>query len=84
MNKAFYDNEREIDLTEQRDLHRREKKIIPARIGIFFAVILTIFFGWKLNYHNAYLGAVILAMIFVRLVNYHNEVKVRQKFLTST
>ena len=32
MNKAFYDNEREIDLTEQKSLHKREKKIIPARM----------------------------------------------------
>ena len=83
MNKAFYDNEREIDLTEQRSLYRREKKIIPARIGIFFAIIFTIFFGWKFHYHNAYLGAIILSMIFVRLVSYHNDLKRRQKFLIS-
>ena len=83
MNKAFYDNEREIDLTEQRSLYRREKKIIPARIGIFFAIIFAIFFGWKFHYHNAYLGAIILSMIFVRLVSYHNDLKRRQKFLIS-
>ena len=83
MNKTFYDNEREIDLTEQRSLYRREKKVIPARIGIFFAIIFAIFFGWKFNYHNAYLGAVILLMIFVRLVSYHNDLKRRQKFLIS-
>ena len=83
MNKAFYDNEREIDLTEQRNLHRREKKVVPARMVIFCAVIFAVFFGWKFNYHNAYLGAAILAMIFVRLVNYHNDLKRRQQFLIS-
>ena len=83
MNKAFYDNEREIDLTEQRSLHRREKKIIPTRIGIFFAVIFAFWIGWKFNYHSAYLGAAILFMIFIRLVSYHNELKSRQKFLIS-
>ncbi len=83
MNKAFYDNEREIDLTEQRGLYKREKKIIPARIGIFFACILALGFGWHFNYHNAYLGATILAMIFIRLVSYHNELKHRQRFIIS-
>ena len=83
MNKAFYDNEREIDLTEQRDLHRREKKIIPTRIGIFFAMIFACWIGWKFDYHSAYLGAAILFMIFIRLVSYHNELKSRQKFLIS-
>ena len=83
MNKAFYDNEREIDLTEQKSLHKREKKIIPARMVVFVAMAATLFVGWKFNYHNAYLGAAILLMIFVRLVNYHNELKNRQRFLIS-
>ena len=83
MNKAFYDNEREIDLTEQRALHRREKKIIPTRIGIFFAAVFAFWLGWKFNYHSAYIGATILFMIFVRLVSYHNDLKSRQRFLTS-
>lgn len=83
MNKAFYDNEREIDLTEQKSLYKREKKIIPARVIIFFAVIFAVILGVKFNYHNAYLGAIILAMIFVRLVSYHRDLKSRQRFLTS-
>lgn len=83
MNREFYDNEREIDLTEQRSLHRREKKIIPARIGIFFAMILTVAIGTKFNWHSGYIGAAILLMIFVRLVSYHNDLKARQRFLTS-
>lgn len=83
MNKAFYDNEREIDLTEQKSLYKREKKIIPARVIIFSAVIFAVILGVKFNYHNAYLGAIILAMIFIRLVSYHRDLKSRQRFLTS-
>jgi len=83
MNREFYDNEREIDLSEQRTLHKREKKIIPARIGIFFAIILSVTIGIKFHWNSGYIGAAILLMIFVRLVNYHNELKARQRFLTS-
>ena len=83
MNKAFYDNEREIDLTEQRELHRREKKVIWARIGIFFAIIIAFAIGADLHQGNGYLGAAILTMIFIRLVSYHNYIKNRQKFLIS-
>lgn len=83
MNRAFYDNEREIDLTEQRNLHRREKKVIWARITVFIAMIISAVISVKLNHDNGYLGAIILLMIFVRLVSYHREIKSRQKFLTS-
>ena len=83
MNREFYDNEREIDLSEQRSLHKREKKIIPARIGIFFAIILTVVIGVKFNWNSSYIGSAILLMIFVRLVSYHNDLKARQKFLIS-
>lgn len=83
MNKTFYDNEREIDLTEQKDLHRREKKVVWARIGIFLATIFFIALGVELNHTNGYLGAIILAMIFIRLVSYHNDLRSRQKFLLS-
>lgn len=83
MNRAFYDNEREIDLTEQKWLYRREKKVILARTGIFFAIIFACIVGFKLNYHSGYLGAIVLSMIFIRLVSYHDEINRRQKFLTS-
>ena len=83
MNKEFYDNEREIDLTEQRSLHKREKKIVPARMGIFFAIVAAIFIGVKFNWHSSYIGAAVLLMVFIRLVSYHNELKGRQRFLTS-
>ena len=83
MNRAFYDNEREIDLSEQKDLHRREKKVVWARIGVFFAIVLSVMAGVELNKDIGYLGAIILAMIFIRLVSYHNYLKGRQKFLIS-
>ena len=83
MNKAFYDNEREIDLTEQKNLHRREKKVIWARSGIFLAIIFSVIASVELNHGNGYLGAAILAMIFIRLVSYHNDLKSRQRFLIS-
>ena len=82
MNRAFYDNEREIDLTEQRSLHIREKKVSWARIGIFAATILSFAIGWD-YYKAGYWGAVVLFLIFMRLVGYHDEIKRRQKFLTS-
>ena len=83
MNRAFYDNEREIDLSEQKDLHRREKKVVWARMGIFLTIIFSVIASVELNKDIGYLGAVILAMIFIRLVNYHNYLKGRQKFLIS-
>lgn len=83
MNRAFYDNEREIDLTEQRELHRREKKVIWARSAIFLAIILAFAFGADISQDSGYLAAIILFMIFIRLVSYHNDLKGRQKFLTS-
>lgn len=83
MNRKFYDNEREIDLTEQRDLYRREKKVVWARSGIFFAIIIAFAVGADIHQESAYLGAAILIMIFIRLISYHNELKSRQKFLIS-
>ena len=82
MNKEFYDNEREIDLTEQKYLHRREKKVVTARMGIFAAIILTATVGYN-GYTTGYWGAIVLLLIFFRIVGYHNEIKQRQKFLTS-
>ena len=83
MNKAFYDNEREIDLTEQKNLHRREKKVVWARSGLFLAIVFSVIASVELNQNNGYLGAAILAMIFIRLVSYHNDLRSRQRFLIS-
>lgn len=82
MNRAFYDNEREIDLTEQKGLYQRERKVTWARIGVFAAMILSLMIGYD-YYRQGYLGAVVLLLIFLRLVSYHDDIKRRQKFLTS-
>ena len=83
MNKQFYDNEREIDLVEQKTLHKREKKVVAARTIIFIAAVASFAVGWDTNTHYAYIIAAILAMIFIRLMNYHDRIKRRKKFLKS-
>ena len=83
MNRQFYDNEREIDLVEQKTLHKREKKIIAARTLIFFAAVASFAAGWDTDIHYLYIVAALLAMIFVRLMNYHDEIKRRRRFLKS-
>lgn len=82
MNREFYDNEREIDLTEQKAIHRREKKVILARMGVFAATIVSFAIGYD-GYSYGYIGAIVLLLIFFRLVGYHDYIKQRQKFLTS-
>ena len=83
MNRQFYDNEREIDLAEQKNLHRREKKIIAARTLTFLAAVASFAIGWDMGIHYLYIVAALLAMIFVRLMNYHDDLKRRRRFLKS-
>lgn len=83
MNRQFYDNEREIDLVEQKTLHRREKKIIAARTLTFTAAVASFAFAWDNGINYLYIVALLLAMIFVRLMNYHDELKRRRRFLKS-
>lgn len=81
-NKAFYDNEREIDLDEQKRLYKREKKVSWARTAIFIASVITI--AWSVDgNHYGYIAAAIMIMIFFTLVGRHEDIKQRQKFLTS-
>ena len=82
MNKAFYDNEREIDLDEQKRLYQREKKISWARSAVFIASVIGIALSFDGN-HYGYIAAAILIMIFFTLVGKHDDIKRRQKFLTS-
>ena len=82
MNREFYDNEREIDLTEQKNLYQREKKVSWARVGIFLATAASFAIGYD-YYKEGYWGAAILFLIFMRLVSYHDEIKSRQQFLIS-
>ena len=82
MNKAFYDNEREIDLDEQKRLYKREKKVSWARSAVFIASVIGIALSVDGNHHG-YIAAAILIMIFFTLVGRHDDIKRRQKFLTS-
>ena len=83
MNRQFYDNEREIDLAEQKTLHQREKKIIAARTLTFLAAVASFALGRDLGIDYLYIVAALLAMIFVRLMNYHDDIKQRRRFLKS-
>ena len=83
MNRKFYDNEREIDLAEQKSLHKRGKEIVWARTIVFTATVASFGFAWDLDIHHLYIVSAILAMIFVRLVNYHDDIKRRKTFLKS-
>ena len=83
MNRQFYDNEREIDLAEQKTLHKREKKIVAARTIIFLAAVGSFAVGWDYGINYCYIIAALLAMIFIRLMNYHDDLKRRKRFLKS-
>ena len=83
MNRQFYDNEREIDLAEQKTLHKREKKIVAARTIIFLATVGSFAVGWDYGINYCYIIAALLAMIFIRLMNYHDDLKRRKRFLKS-
>ena len=83
MNRQFYDNEREIDLAEQKTLHKREKKIVAARTIVFLGAVASFALGWDLGINYLYIVTAILAMIFIRLINYHDLLKQRKRFLKS-
>ena len=83
MNRQFYDNEREIDLAEQKTLHKREKKIVAARTVTFLSAATSFALGWDHGIHYLYIVAALLAMIFIRLMNYHDDLKRRKRFLKS-
>ena len=83
MNRQFYDNEREIDLAEQKSLRSRESKVVIARTVVFVAAAGSFAIGWDTHTHFCYIIAALLAMIFVRLVNYHDDIKRRKRFLKS-
>lgn len=83
MNRQFYDNEREIDLAEQKTLHKREKKIVAARSATFLAAAVSFALGWDFGVNYLYIVAALFAMIFIRLMNYHEDLKRRKRFLKS-
>ncbi|MBQ7453959.1 MAG: DNA mismatch repair protein MutS, partial [Selenomonadaceae bacterium] len=83
MNRQFYDNEREIDLAEQKTLHKREKKIVAARTIVFLAAVGSFAVAWDTRADYCYIITALMAMIFIRLMHYHDDLKQRKKFLKS-
>ncbi|MBR1730448.1 MAG: DNA mismatch repair protein MutS [Selenomonadaceae bacterium] len=82
MNRQFYDNEREIDLAEQKAIHKRGKKIVIARTIIFSAIIFCLAAGYD-GLPYCYESAVVFFLIFLRLVRYHEEQRRLKEFLKS-
>ena len=82
MNRQFYDNEREIDLAEQKNLHHRSKQVVLARTIIFAAIIICLAAGYD-GFKYFYASAIVLFLMFLRLVKYHEENRYNQTFLKS-
>lgn len=82
MNREFYDNEREIDLAEQKVLHKRGKQIVAARTVIFTSMIFCLAAGYD-GLPYCYEAAVVFFLIFLRLVKYHEEIRRNKEFLKS-
>ena len=82
MNRKFYDNEREIDLAEQKLIHKRSKKIVWIRTIIFTLMIFSLaagYDGWLYGYE----AALIFFLIFTSLIRYHEKLHRRTEFLKS-
>ena len=82
MNREFYDNEREIDLAEQKVLHKRGKQIVAARTVIFTSMVFCLAAGYD-GLPYCYEAAVVFFLIFLRLVKYHEEIRRNKEFLKS-
>ncbi len=82
MDRKFYDNEREIDLAEQKSLYKRSKQIVLARTVIFILIIVTLAAGYD-GYPYCYETAAVFALIFARLVRFHERLRRRREFLKS-
>ena len=82
MNRQFYDNEREIDLAEQKGLHKRGKQIVAARTAIFVLMIFCLAAGYD-GFSYCYESALVFFLMFLRLVRYHEQMHQRSDFLKS-
>ena len=82
MNRQFYDNEREIDLAEQKNIHKRGKQIVIARTIIFIITIFCLAAGYD-GFPYCYESALVFFLIFLRLVRYHEQLHRRKEFLKS-
>ena len=83
MKREFYDNEHELDVSEQKRLHKREKMLVTWRTVLFVGTVGSIGLGWDSGVNYFYILAAILGMIYIRLVNYHDDLKARKEFLKS-
>ena len=82
MNRKFYDNEREIDLAEQKKIHKRSKQIVLSRTIIFTLTVFLLAAGYD-GFEYCYEGAIIFFLIFIRLIKYHEQLHRRTEFLKS-
>ena len=82
MNRQFYDNEREIDLAEQKEIHKRSKQIVAGRTIIFIITIFCLAAGYD-GFPYCYESALVFFLIFLRLVRYHEQLRQRKEFLKS-
>ena len=82
MNRKFYDNEREIDLAEQKGLHKRGKQIVAARTIIFALMIACLVAAYD-GFPYCIESALMFFLIFLRLVRYHEQIRHRSSFLKS-
>ena len=82
MDRKFYANEREIDLAEQKDIHKRGKQIIIGRTIIFILMTACLIAGYE-GFPYCYESALIFFLIFFTMVRYHEQLRRRSAFLKS-
>ena len=82
MDRKFYDNEREIDLAEQKEIHKRGKQIIAGRTIIFLLMAFALVAGYN-DLPYCYESALVFFLIFFQLVKYHEQIRRRSAFLKS-
>ena len=82
MNREFYDNEREIDLAEQKTIHKRSKQIVAGRTFIFIVIVFCLAAGYD-GWSYCYESALVFFLVFVSMVKYHEQLHQRREFLKS-
>ena len=82
MDRKFYDNEREIDLAEQKNIHKRGKQIIIGRTVIFILMFACLIAGYE-GFPYCCESALIFFLIFFTMVRYHEQLRRRSAFLKS-
>ena len=82
MNRQFYDNEREIDLAEQKQIHKRGKQVVAGRTIIFVIIMFCLAAGYD-GFPYCYESALVFFFIFISLVKYHEQLRQRKEFLKS-